>query len=100
VLLGPAVSIEQVVEATCREKADLVGVSYRLTLEMGERLLVQFSEEAADPHEAGVRFAFRGTPPVAERAPFTAILIVFEMTNDYHMILLLLNGCIENPSTP
>ena len=66
--LGPAVSIEQVLEAARREKAELVGVSYRLTPETGERLLGQFAEEAADLHEAGVRFAFGGTPPVAERA--------------------------------
>ena len=68
VFLGPAVSIEQVLEAARREKAELVGVSYRLTPETGERLLGQFAEEAADLHEAGVRFAFGGTPPVAKRA--------------------------------
>jgi len=68
VFLGPAVSIEQVLEAANREKADLVGISYRLTPETGERLLGQFAEEASDLHAAGVRFAFGGTPPVAERA--------------------------------
>ena len=68
VFLGPAVPIEQVLEAARREKADLVGVSYRLTPETGERLLGQFAEEAAELHATGVRFAFGGTPPVAERA--------------------------------
>jgi hypothetical protein len=46
----------------------LVGVSYRLTPETGERLLGQFAEEASELHESGVRFVFGGTPPVAERA--------------------------------
>jgi len=68
VFLGPAVSIEEVINAARREKADLVGVSYRLTPETGERLLGQFAEAADELHEAGVRFAFGGTPPVAERA--------------------------------
>jgi methylmalonyl-CoA mutase cobalamin-binding subunit len=68
VFLGPAVSIDEVLAAVRREKADLVGVSYRLTPETGERLLGQFAEEAADFHARGVRFAFGGTPPVAERA--------------------------------
>ena len=68
VFLGPAVSIQAVLEAARREKADLVGVSYRLTPETGERLLGQFAEEAAELHAQGVRFAFGGTPPVAERA--------------------------------
>lgn len=68
VFLGPAVSIEDVLRATQRENADLVGISYRLTPETGERLLGQFAEAASDLHERGVRFAFGGTPPVAERA--------------------------------
>ena len=68
VFLGPAVPIEQVLDAAKREKADLVGVSYRLTPETGERLLGEFAEAAGELHDAGVRFAFGGTPPVAERA--------------------------------
>jgi B12 binding domain len=79
VFLGPAVPIDQVLEAARREKASLVGVSYRLTPETGERLLGQFAEEAADLHAAGVRFAFGGTPPVAERA---RLLGFFERTFD------------------
>jgi methylmalonyl-CoA mutase cobalamin-binding subunit len=68
VFLGPAVSIEDVLIAARREKANLVGVSYRLTPETGERLLGEFAEAADDLHANGVRFAFGGTPPVAERA--------------------------------
>lgn len=68
VFLGPAVSVEQVIEAARREQADLVGVSYRLTPETGERLLGEFAEAADELRSAGVRFVFAGTPPVAERA--------------------------------
>jgi len=68
VFLGPAVPVEELLEAAKREKADLVGVSYRLTPETGERLLGQFAEAASEMHEAGVKFAFAGTPPVAEKA--------------------------------
>lgn len=68
VFLGPAVGIQQFIRKAVEEKADLVGVSYRLTPENGERLLADFLE-AADPlREAGVRFVFGGTPLVAERA--------------------------------
>ena len=66
--LGPAVSVEEMIQTAQREKADLVGVSYRLTPETGERLLGEFAEAADDLRTAGVRFAFGGTPPVAERA--------------------------------
>lgn len=68
VFLGPAVSIEAIIEAARREKADLVGVSYRLTPETGERLLGEFAEAADELRQAGTRFAFGGTPPLAEAA--------------------------------
>ena len=68
VFLGPAVPIERVLESARQENAELVGVSYRLTPETGERLLGQFAEAASELHEGGVRFVFGGTPPVAERA--------------------------------
>ena len=68
VFLGPAVSIKNVLAAARKEKADMVGVSYRLTPETGERLLGEFAEAASDLHESGMRFVFGGTPPVAERA--------------------------------
>jgi methylmalonyl-CoA mutase cobalamin-binding subunit len=68
VFLGPRVSINEFVNAARRESADLIGVSYRLTPETGERLLGEFAEAADELRAGGVRFAFGGTPPVAERA--------------------------------
>ncbi len=74
VFLGPAVPVGKMLQTARETLANagpgdelLVGVSYRLTPETGERLLGQFAEEAADLHEAGVRFVFGGTPPVVER---------------------------------
>ncbi len=46
----------------------MIGVSYRLTPETGERLLAEFAEEADELRTAGVRFVFGGTPPLVERA--------------------------------
>ncbi|MDY6846279.1 MAG: cobalamin B12-binding domain-containing protein [Chloroflexota bacterium] len=68
VFLGPAVSPDALIEAARKEKATLVGVSYRLTPETGERLLGEFAEAADELHQQGVKFVFGGTPPVAERA--------------------------------
>jgi methylmalonyl-CoA mutase cobalamin-binding subunit len=67
VFLGPAVSPDEMLSTAQREGAELVGVSYRLTPETGERLLGEFAEAASELHERGVRFAFGGTPPVVER---------------------------------
>lgn len=68
IFLGPAVPVDHFLEVARREQADLIGVSYRLTPATGERLLGEFAEAADDLHRSGVRFAFAGTPPVAERA--------------------------------
>ena len=68
VFLGPAVAIEDVLQAARAEHATLVGVSYRLTPQTGERLLGEFAEAADELRMAGVHFAFGGTPPMAERA--------------------------------
>jgi methylmalonyl-CoA mutase cobalamin-binding subunit len=68
VFLGPAVPVAEVLAAARRERADLVGVSYRLTPETGVRLLAEFAEEMDELRQAGVRFAFAGTPPLAREA--------------------------------
>ena len=67
VFLGPATPIEVILDAAKREKADLVGVSYRLTPENGESLLGEFAEEADELRNQGVKFVFGGTPPVVDR---------------------------------
>ena len=67
IFLGPSVPIDEMIKVAKREKAELVGVSYRLTPETGERLLGEFAEAASELYEKGVRFAFGGTPPVVER---------------------------------
>ena len=67
IFLGPAVPIEKVIEIAKKENADLVGVSYRLTPENGERLLAEFAESADELRSSGIKFVFGGTPPVVER---------------------------------
>ena len=80
VFLGPAVPVDRFIRAIEEEKAELVGVSYRLTPETGERLLGEFAEAASDLRESGVRFVFGGTPPISQRA--SAMAGFFERTFD------------------
>ncbi len=96
VFLGPAVPIDEVLDAARREKADLVGVSYRLTPETGERLLGEFAEEADDLRKAGVRFAFGGTPPVASRARAIGFFErVFDGSETVEMVLAYAKGQVH-----
>jgi methylmalonyl-CoA mutase cobalamin-binding subunit len=96
VFLGPAVPIEDVLAAARREQAELVGVSYRLTPETGERLLGEFAEEADELRRAGVRFAFGGTPPLAERAREIGFFEqVFEGGEPAEMVLAYAKGQVH-----
>ncbi len=100
IFLGPAVPVETLLEAARKEKADLVGVSYRLTPETGERLLGQFAEAASDLHEAGVRFAFAGTPPVAERAANIDFFEkIFDGSEEPEQVLAYLKGLPAQAAT-
>lgn len=68
-LLGPAVSVERVVEAIRTERPRVVGLSYRLTPGAGRRVLEAIERRLR--HEglmAGRVFLFGGTPPVASEA--------------------------------
>lgn len=104
IFLGPAVPLERVLEVVRGELARddiksndlLVGVSYRLTPETGERLLGRFAERADDLHSAGVRFAFGGTPPLAERARAMGFFErVFEGDESASSVLSYLRGKAE-----
>lgn len=101
VFLGPAVPVKEFIDTAVREKADLVGISYRLTPETGERLLGEFAEAADELRNKGVRFAFAGTPPVAERARklgfFEQIFDGSELTED---TLAYLRGEYSSQSGP
>jgi len=93
IFLGPAVPIEQFIGVAERENADLVGVSYRLTPENGERLLGEFAEAADDLRSRGVRFAFGGTPPVARRASSIGFFErVFDGSESDEVVLAYLKG--------
>lgn len=93
VFLGPAVSPGELLAAVRREQADLVGVSYRLTPETGERLLAEFAEQADELRSAGVRFVFGGTPPVAERAERMGFFsAVFDGSQPAEEVLAYLKG--------
>ncbi len=93
VFLGPAVSIDTVLQAARDHHADLVGISYRLTPETAQRLLGDFAEAADELHSQGVRFAFGGTPPVAEKAHALAFFEqVFDGSERTEEILAYLKG--------
>lgn len=93
VFLGPAVPVQKILQVALEEQADLVGVSYRLTPETGERLLAEFAEEADELRARGVRFIFGGTPPVVERVEKLGFFdACFDGTQPPEIVLSYLKG--------
>lgn len=66
--LGPAVSVDKLLDRVAKEKPGLVAVSYRLTPEAAALLFEEMKEGIARKGIRGVRFIFGGTPPAAETA--------------------------------
>lgn len=82
VFLGPAQSIERVIDAIREHQPELVAISYRLTPETGHKLLLDFREALRKAGLwPGLRLAFGGTTPVCRRAEEVGI---FEATFDGH----------------
>ena len=96
---GPSVPVEEFLKAAEQENVDLIGVSYRLTAETGERLLGEFTEAASELHERGVRFAFGGTPSVVERVRQMGFFErVFDGSEPPEMVLAYLKGQLAEAS--
>jgi hypothetical protein len=66
--LGAAVPLETFVEGVREHDPDLVGISFRLTPEVAERLLRDLRQRLQDAGLANRRFVFAGTPPVCAAA--------------------------------
>lgn len=63
VYLGAAVSIDKFADAIEKYQPDIVGISYRLTPNVGETLLRDFYRTLESRGLAARRFMFGGTPP-------------------------------------
>jgi len=66
--LGPAVSIEKISEGIKQHNPDLIAISYRLTPEVVEKLLITLKKEVKKNRWEEKSFIFGGTPPTAEIA--------------------------------
>lgn len=69
VFLGAAVPLDDFIAVIAKHQPDLVGISYRLTPEVGGHLLDEFLQKlTAQGLRQNRRFAFGGTPPMVEIA--------------------------------
>ncbi|MBN1662816.1 MAG: cobalamin B12-binding domain-containing protein [Deltaproteobacteria bacterium] len=66
--LGPAVSIERLVDEIRKHQPDMIALSYRLTPEVAARLFDELKAALPAAGLSGIEMIFGGTPPVAEAA--------------------------------
>jgi hypothetical protein len=66
--LGPAVSIDRLMERIDQVRPELVAISYRLTPENAAQLFEDLRARLRGRPRGAIRFVFGGTPPVAEVA--------------------------------
>lgn len=71
--LGAAVPIDEFIHEIQAYQPDIVGLSYRLTPEVAEKLLQDFKTKMGENELAKYRFGFGGTPPVCRVAEETGI---------------------------
>jgi hypothetical protein len=84
--LGPAVSVQKLVEGIKAYDPDMVAISYRLTPDVLPNLLNELKREIEGNRWQGKRFVFGGTPPAAEVARknhlFDAVFSGIESTEE------------------
>ncbi|MFB5085573.1 cobalamin B12-binding domain-containing protein, partial [Symbiobacterium thermophilum] len=64
--LGPAVSVERLLEEVAAYDPEIVAVGYRLTPESGRAVLAHLARAAREQGQAGRRWVLGATDPVAE----------------------------------
>lgn len=91
--LGPAVSIEKLVEKVEETTPDVVAVGFRLTPQNVEPLLRKLESHIQEKCLNGIEWIFGGTKPVAEVArKFPFFTAIFDGTEDLDEVIRYLRG--------
>ena len=73
VFLGAAVPVDRFADAVARHRPAIVGVSYRLTPDVGKRLIEELARELRARNLTDSLFVFGGTPPMCKAATETGL---------------------------
>lgn len=93
IFLGPAVSIDRLIERIKTEKPGVVALSYRLTEQNCNLLLKQLKAELTREGLLGRRYIFGGTLPTARAARDSGLFeAVYDGSEPVHEIHTLLSG--------
>lgn len=90
--LGPAVSVDSLLDAVQEWDPQMVAVGYRLTPESGRAVLAHLKEAALARGEAGRRWVLGATDPVAEVAPPGFFAAIFGGSASWQEVIDFLKG--------
>jgi len=92
-MLGPAVSVDKIIEVIRHIKPDLLALSYRLTPEVAQSLFHEMAKKLAENNLSPPIMIFGGTPPVAKIARECGLFEhTFDGTESSDQILACLRG--------
>ncbi|ACL69731.1 cobalamin-dependent protein [Halothermothrix orenii] len=91
--LGPAVSIDYLLDAVQESNPEMVAVGYRLTPETGYNLFKRLKESVIERGLTGYKFVFGGTLPVAREARKVGLFdAIFSGEEELEEIIAFLEG--------
>jgi methylmalonyl-CoA mutase cobalamin-binding subunit len=96
--LGPAISIDRLLEELVAQRPDIAAISYRLSPESAGELFGELARKLEGSGLEGIRFLFGGTPPVAEKARESGLFdSVFSGGESRESMIRHLTGRAEEP---
>jgi hypothetical protein len=94
-MLGPAVSVDKIIDAIRQVKPDIMALSYRLTPEVAKSLFQEIKQKLTAKKLIPPKMIFGGTPPVAKVAKECGLFeYSFDGTESSEKILTCLRGGI------
>lgn len=96
--MGPAVSVNRIVETVRNENPDIMALSYRLTSEAALNLIEELSQSINELGKIETRFIFGGPPPVANLVKKSGLFEkVFDGSEPVEAIKAYLRGASDVP---
>ncbi len=94
VFLGPAVSIEQIISAIKKHNPDIVGLSYRLTPEVGTKIIKQIKERVLEEGLEKREFVLGGLPELIQKEKQEGFFNIYFEGDDTEKAMAYLKGSV------
>ena len=94
IFLGPAVSIDQIIDAIRKYNPDIVGLSYRLTPETGTKIIKQVKERIVEEGLEKREFVLGGLPELIQKEKEEGFFNIYFEGDDAEKAIAYLRGSV------